>query len=319
LLARAEKLEAGSACERAEQRCKELEIDLSASDSTAQQLRLEVARLQDSAMSLEAELLLARAEKLEAGSACERAEQRCKELEIDLNSADSTAQQLKQEVARQQDSVDALSRSLEEARAERIDLLAAAHDMEGRCRQLADESVVLRDALAQGKDQISYWHERVLQLHASTSWRVTKPLRFIKRLLSRNRPNIGEIGVAPQNSKPPYRWSQAALAHSIRYVFVRPRVQRALSRAIKKFPGLHSRLREFGISSGAVPSPYVAATNMNAIRSTSTSEGRATATPRLVQVEHMIQQDAAEPDLTESVLDDSAVARVRERLWGAGQ
>ena len=101
--------------------------------------------------------------------------------------------------------------------------------------------------------QANEWHERLLAVHASTSWKITKPLRAIKRLLSGDFAALGQSTAAVTlKAKKTFR---PILAAGIRQVFYRPKLRARLSPTLKKFPWVHQRLLRLGINSGAVVTP----------------------------------------------------------------
>ncbi|NSL53753.1 FkbM family methyltransferase [Uliginosibacterium aquaticum] len=61
-----------------------------------------------------------------------------------------------------------------------------ATQAEIRATQAETRAMQAESAMAQAQQQVHQWHQRILQVHASTSWRVTKPLRLLKRLICRD-------------------------------------------------------------------------------------------------------------------------------------
>jgi len=93
-------------------------------------------------------------------------------------------------------------------------------------------------------------HGRILALHASTSWRITKPLRAFKRLLTRN--SFASSGTTVAVKVKVKQTLKPVLSASIAYVFKRPVLRKTLSACLKCFPGLHQRLLNVGVTSGAI-------------------------------------------------------------------
>lgn len=143
---------------------------------------------------------------------------------------------------------------LADARAE--ELAALAGHMAETQRSLAESQAACAESraqVAQKAAEIEYWHGRVLQLHASTSWRITKPLRAVKRLLA-GQWNVSHAASATEaplvlRCKHAVR---AVLAEKIRYVFARPRLRQGLSRVLKRAPWLHRRLFRVAVNTGVV-------------------------------------------------------------------
>ena len=96
-------------------------------------------------------------------------------------------------------------------------------------------------------------NERLAQLqavYASTSWKITKPLRDIKRLLAGDFAALGRSTAAAKlKAKQTFR---PMLSSSIKYVFNQQALRKTLSPALKCFPGLHQRLLNFAVNTGVV-------------------------------------------------------------------
>ena len=60
-----------------------------------------------------------------------------------------------------------------------------AQQAETKAQQAETKAEQAEEAARHWQIQADVWHERLLALHASTSWRVTAPLRFLKRAASR--------------------------------------------------------------------------------------------------------------------------------------
>jgi FkbM family methyltransferase len=81
---------------------------------------------------------------------------------------------------------------------------------------------------------------RLQAVFSSTSWRITRPLRGIKRVLSGDaRPARQMIAKAVLKTKIAAR---PLVAEGIRFVFARPALRARLSRLLKRWPWLHRRL-----------------------------------------------------------------------------
>ena len=96
-------------------------------------------------------------------------------------------------------------------------------------------------------------NERLAQLQAvysSTSWKVTKPLRAIKRLLAGDFATLGRSTAAVTlKAKQTFR---PVLSSSIKYVFKKPVLRKAIDAALKYFPGLHQRLVNVAVNTRVV-------------------------------------------------------------------
>ena len=94
-------------------------------------------------------------------------------------------------------------------------------------------------------------NERLAQLqavYASTSWKITKPLRAIKRHLAGDYAALGRSTAAAKlKAKQTFR---PALSSSIKFVFNQPALRKILSPVLKCFPGLHKRLVNVAVTTG---------------------------------------------------------------------
>jgi len=124
--------------------------------------------------------------------------------------------------------------------------------------QLRQAEVQLRQAQAQvlrteriaseWQHQANQWHERVIALHASTSWQITRPLRAIKQLLSGDFAAFQRSTAAAKlKAKQTFR---PLVSSSIKRVFNHPVLRDQLNRQLKSFPWLHQRLRRVALNEG---------------------------------------------------------------------
>jgi hypothetical protein len=139
---------------------------------------------------------------------------------------------------------------------ERAEELARISGLYDQVNQALHASEAAQSRLAAERDKksgdIQYWHQRVLDLHASTSWQLTKPLRGLKRLINREA-GVRTIAGSSAGSGELLRSSgRKLLAHSIRYVFLRPALRSRLSTLLKRTPVLHQCLRRIGFETGAI-------------------------------------------------------------------
>ena len=103
------------------------------------------------------------------------------------------------------------------------------------------------------RQQVDVWHERVLAIHNSTSWQITKPLRGIKCLcigdISPVRKTIDSLALKAKYVTRPL------FVSSIRYVMKRPKLRKSLSPLLKKIPWLHQRLLRIAINTHLTNAP----------------------------------------------------------------
>ena len=117
---------------------------------------------------------------------------------------------------------------------------------------------------------------RIISLLNSTSWRITRPLRALKRMLGGDF-SIPRRIIAAGTLKLKH-WLRPALAHAIRFVFQRPGLASVLNRLLKSLPWLHKRLRRFAMNTGVVR-----------FGSLSSSEHRPSMPPRVRQIYAALQ------------------------------
>jgi len=163
-----------------------------------------------------------RSEQLNSEFRAQQAESRAQQAESRAQQAESRAQQA-------------------ESRAQQAE--SRAQQAESRAQQAQSR--------AQQAETTS--NERLAQLHevyASTSWRGSKPLRAIKRLLAGDFAALGRSTAAVKLEGK--RTLRPVLSTSIKYVFKRPALRKVLSPALKAFPSLHQRLLTVAMNTGVV-------------------------------------------------------------------
>lgn len=90
--------------------------------------------------------------------------------------------------------------------------------------------------------EVNEWHSRLLQLHRSTSWRVTRPIRVTKRLLMGDQILLQKLremslAIVKQLIKKPF-------IEAMSFVLKRPALKYKISQALKTLtPHLYNRLR----------------------------------------------------------------------------
>jgi uncharacterized membrane protein len=149
-----------------------------------------------------------------------------------------------------------------EAKVEQAEI-AAAHlelrlsQVEVRATHAETKAQQAEIAAANWKTQANEWHERLLALHASTSWTITKPLRAIKRLIKGDFAVFGRVvAVLKVKIKQALR---PLVAFGIAYVNKKPALRHQLKRTVAKFPTLHQRLLRVAMNTGAHNSAHLPA------------------------------------------------------------
>lgn len=121
---------------------------------------------------------------------------------------------------------------------------------DSRFNRLETKAQQAETASQHWQQQAHQWHEYILALHASTSWKITKPLRAIKRLLSGDFAAIRSLTTTTKlKAKQTFR---SVVSASIGFVFKRPGLRKPLSSTLKFFPKVHRRLLHVGVNTGVV-------------------------------------------------------------------
>ena len=195
----------------------------------------------------------------QAETRAQQSEARAQQAEIHAQQSESRAQQA-EEHAREAESQaqQAEARAQQsEARAQQAEI--HFQDAENRVQSVETLLQQVRIESNAWRQQVDVWHDRVLAIHNSTSWKVTKPLRGVRRLLRGDGSPIRKIqaGIVLK-LKQTFRPLAISAIH---YVFKRPELRRKLSHTIKNFPWLYQRLlhlaRNSGIISANASSNYV--------------------------------------------------------------
>lgn len=127
-----------------------------------------------------------------------------------------------------------------------------AQQAENKAQQAENKAQKAETAARYWQIQADEWHELILALHASTSWRITKPLRAVKRLLAGDFVTFsGSTAAVKLKVRETFR---PVVSAGIAYVFKRPVLRKILSSCLKCFPKVHQRLLSVGVNSGAIKS-----------------------------------------------------------------
>ena len=120
-----------------------------------------------------------------------------------------------------------------------------AHVAEVEARAQASES-----SAHHWQQQANEWHERILAIHKSTSWKITKPIRAVRRILMGDfSPFVRSASTVNLRVKHTFR---PVVASCVRNVLSRPKLRGTLSSALKKLPWLHQRLLRVAVNEGLV-------------------------------------------------------------------
>ncbi len=249
-------VELSSCRNEAEDRAREIDAELKVVQEEKRQHLARVGELASQVCDLAREV-----DELRSGY--DQAESRAREVEEALAAAEAERvrqSNLAAEVAEKH-------ASLLSEYAELQDVLRGIRDKSDLERMRAAECnaslTVLREklnecesVLAEKVQEVEYWHNRVLALHASTSWWLTKPIRYVKRKFGSGGLRLSTVGdKKPLKVDVPARVRRptSVVASAFRLVFRRPRLRELLSRMLKKVPVLHRSLKSFAIKRGFVP------------------------------------------------------------------
>jgi O-antigen chain-terminating methyltransferase len=123
--------------------------------------------------------------------------------------------------------------------------------LDGRFDRLETKTQQAEAAASYWQTQANEWHERLLATHASSSWRITRPLRAIKRLLAGAFAAFGGLAAAVKlKVKKTFR---PVVSSGISYVLERPALRKTISPCLKRFPGLRQRMLRVTVHTGAFP------------------------------------------------------------------
>ena len=122
-----------------------------------------------------------------------------------------------------------------------------ARQTEAKARQAEAKAQQAEAVSIQLSQQANEWHERILALHSSTSWKITAPIRVIGRSAKRWINNIIKVKARVKgiiNGLP---------NHAILYINRRPAFKRAAFAVLSRFPALANRVRQarMGMSYGS--------------------------------------------------------------------
>jgi SAM-dependent methyltransferase len=192
------------------------------------------SRMAESFQQAETKAQQAETKAQQAETKAQQAETKAQQAETKAQQAETKAQQAVHWVQQQR-----------EAELER-----RAQEAEAQATMQEQRAVAAEQAFQYWQKQANQLHKRILLLHASTSWQITKPLRAFRRLLSGDFSAIGRSTAAVKlKAKQTFR---PIVSTGIKYVFKRPVLRNALSPCLKCFPGLHRRLLHVAVNSGAV-------------------------------------------------------------------
>ncbi len=160
-----------------------------------------------------------------------------------LTARDVAIEQLQTHTAWQQREKEAATAELAQARA-----ALTARDME--IERLHAHIAWQHGNLEQVHQQLRDCHAQLLALNHSTSGEVTRPLRAVKRLTSRDlspfRLSAADLILTGKEALRPL------LAAGIRQVLIRPQLRAGLSPVIKRVPGLHQRLLRVALNTSVL-------------------------------------------------------------------
>ncbi|MDR0441742.1 MAG: FkbM family methyltransferase, partial [Candidatus Accumulibacter sp.] len=108
---------------------------------------------------------------------------------------------------------------------------ARVQEAEARAQEAGAQAREAEESARRASDEAQQWQTQVQAIHASTSWRVTQPLRALKRL-------IGNSSSLRQTAPGTRQRARDGVSAVSRYVLRHPALRRALSRAVKTSPQL---------------------------------------------------------------------------------
>jgi hypothetical protein len=141
-------------------------------------------------------------------------------------------------------------RALQELQFKLFDAQATIAQAEERAAKAESEAL---SALAEAR-QVAVLQRHLSDLYDSTSWRITKPMRWVSRLRRSPRSALGEIGAAAAGFA---RRIRSTLMHrAINFILARPSLKRVALRTARHFPGLLQRYKtDIKVVMAAAPPP----------------------------------------------------------------
>lgn len=207
------------------------------------------------------------------------AEARAAELEVRAVAAETGAVGLEHRLALAEERANALEHRARNAelRADELERTSAAADMalkeqqdliarleaqgaEGRALVGAwlAERAELRGALVATQGSANYWHaesqqwhERLLAIHGSNSWRMTAPVRAVKRVISGDFSPLRRA--ARLISQPIRRVLRAPAVLVVRATLNRPGVRYRINKSLNRYPVLRNHVVLFARNAGLLP------------------------------------------------------------------
>ncbi|MHA3055287.1 class I SAM-dependent methyltransferase [Acinetobacter sp. ANC 4633] len=110
-----------------------------------------------------------------------------------------------------------------------------------KVNKLQNEVVKFESTEQELRSQITYWHQRVIDLHQSLSWKITRPLRLIKKIITGE---IFEVNNRIKLFNSIKNTLKKSIRKSVNFLSRRPRLKRNIIKIISKFPRLHSYLAQ---------------------------------------------------------------------------
>lgn len=147
-----------------------------------------------------------------------------------------------------------------EARCQEVE--ARCREVEARCQEAEAESrraeAQMQRALEMAKEweqRAQFLNDRLTALHSSSSWRITAPMRAVKRMAGGDfSPGRRAAGLVAKGVRTTIRPYAVLLA---RAVLDRPALRYRISSALRKFPTLRAHLALFARKAGLLPGAAV--------------------------------------------------------------
>lgn len=104
----------------------------------------------------------------------------------------------------------------------------------------------------QHRAEAELWHAKLIAVHHSTSWRITAPMRVVRRLATMS--SFPEEGASSMLISRVRKVLRPLAVAAIRSVLNRPRLKRSVRAVIDRIPALREHLILFAINSGLIRS-----------------------------------------------------------------
>lgn len=180
------------------------------------------------------------ARALQAETTAHAAESRALQAETIAHAAESRALQVETTV------------QAEESRALQVETKAQQAGAQAVTQE--QRAIAAEQAAQHWHQQATQWHEQILALHGSKSWRITRPLRAIRRLVTGDFSVLQYVATAAKHKTK--QILRPVGSSGIAYTYKRLALRSRLKALVMRFPWLYQRLRRVAVNTGVLGGRY---------------------------------------------------------------